>query len=143
VSLWDGDELRILRTFISSGGISTLVGARSAQRREGRVNVGRRIVALAQVVGFAGELLWRMWGGAHLLAIVQIRVGRVECPLGGLWIRQLGGLVDDGIDGAGEAIGRMGDRPMSRVPRVMRQFIVQGRRVGKGLGGVIFIHRVL
>lgn len=38
---------------------------------------------------------------------------------------QLGGLIDGGVDGAGEGIAWMGDRPMRRVPRVMRQFVIQ------------------
>ena len=83
-----------------------------------------------------------MRGGAHLTGIVQVRVVRDDCPLGGLWVRQLGGLIDGGVDGAGEGIASVGDRPMRRVPRVMRQFIIQRGRVAKGLGGVVFIHRV-
>jgi len=36
-----------------------------------------------------------------MLIVEQVRVGRGDCPLGGLWIRQLGGLIDDGLDRAG------------------------------------------
>ena len=83
-----------------------------------------------------------MRGSAHV-AIVQVRVGRDDRPLGGLWVRQLGGLIDCGVDGAGEGVAWVGDCPMGRVPRVMRHFIIQWRWIAKGLGGVVLVHRVL
>ena len=132
-------------TFISAGRIRALVDARPRQRWEGSVVVGGRVVSLAQPIGFARELMWcreRMLGGAHL-AVVQVRVGRHNRPLGGLWIRQLDGLVDGGVDGASERIANVGKRPMGRVPRVMHHFIIQRGLVAKGLGGVIFTHRDL
>ena len=130
-------------TFISGGRIRVLVGAGPRQRREGSIVVRGRVVSLAQLIGFARELMWhreRMLGGAYL-GVVHVRVGGHDCPLGGLWIRQLDGLVDGGVDGASE---RIGHRPMRRVPRVMHHFIIQRGLVAKGLGGrVVFTHRVL
>ena len=114
-------------TFISSGRIRVLVGAGPRQRREGSIVVGGRVVSLAQLIGFARELMWRrerVLGGAHL-AIVQVRVGGHDCPLGGLWIRQLDGLIDGGVDGASERIADLGHRPRRRVPRVMHHLIIQ------------------
>ena len=110
-----------LHTFIWSGGTRALVGARLRQRREGRVVVRIWIVALTQLVGFAGKLLWHreLWRSAHL-TIAEVRVRGHDRPLGRLWVRQLGGLVYGGVDGASEGIARMGHRPMRRVPRVMR-----------------------
>ena len=57
--------------------------------------------------------------------VVQVRVWRRDRPLGRLRICQLDGLIDGGVDGAGERIANVGDRPMRRVPRVMHHFIIQ------------------
>lgn len=84
-----------------------------------------------------------MLGGSAHLIVEQVRVGRGDCPLGGLWIRQLDGLIDGGVDGAGERIANVGNRPMGRVPRVMHHFIIERGRVAKGLGCVVFTHRDL
>ena len=49
-----------------------------------------------------------MRGGAHF-TIEQVRVGGNDRPLRGLWVRQLGGLIDCGVDGASEGVTLVGD----------------------------------
>jgi len=46
------------RTFVSSGGIRGLVGARPSQRLPDRIVVWGGVVGRALLMGHAGELLW-------------------------------------------------------------------------------------
>jgi len=70
-------------TFILSGEIRGLVGEKPSKRLPGWRERNRILDSSAHII------------------VERVRVGRGDCPLGGLRIRQLGGLLDGGVDGVG------------------------------------------